>query len=90
MTLKLAHILTLLSQLPSTRPIWHSSTQLGLPDLICACHPLGLRLLVQEILSTVSLQIVELDSWNVTEAEAAGGARHFDSVHTCIFLMSFR
>ena len=78
MTFKLAHILILLSQLPQARPIWHSSTQLGLPDLICAYLPLGPCLLVREVSPTVLLQTVESnDSWNLTEAKAAGGARHF-------------
>lgn len=36
------------------------------------CLPLHLRLPVQEVSSTVSLQVGGLDSWNVTAAEAIG------------------
>ena len=44
---------SLFSQLPDARPSWHSSAPLGLPDLVCACLPSGLRLLVREVSSTV-------------------------------------
>jgi hypothetical protein len=46
--------------------------------------PSELRLLVQEVSSTVSLQVG--NSWDSTGAEAEGGSRHFDSVHTLVFL----
>jgi hypothetical protein len=46
--------------------------------------PSDLCLLVQDVSSTVSLQVG--DDWDSTAAQIAGGARHFGSVHTHIFL----
>ncbi len=42
----------LLPQLPVTRPIWHTSTIVGLRRHICAYIPLPFSLLSQEIVLT--------------------------------------
>jgi hypothetical protein len=76
----LADMFNLLPQLSQAGPSWHASTPVGLPRHICCYLPSGPRLLAQEISSVVPLQIG--DNWNISTAEATGGARPLCSVPT--------
>ena len=75
-TLLLAHMLSLRlpPQLPLARPSWDPSTPVGIHRHICGYLPSPLHFLSLEISSTVRYVPSQGDTWNVSAAQAKGGA----------------
>jgi hypothetical protein len=76
-------VLSLPPQFPERGPSWHSSTQVGIYRHICAYIPLCPSLAFPGNLTNSNPQIG--NNWNISTAQAAGGARSFCSVHTEIY-----